>query len=132
MKLKIKEICREKGITQKELAAIMGVSEVGLSQSVNGNPTVSTLEKIATALNVSITDLFEQSDNDRSFCSKCGSREFELIDKKENSNSLIIMQCANCKSIIGMQIDDNPNESDSVMIKMGKYYGGAFEVVKFS
>lgn len=63
MKLRILEICKQAGITQKELAERIGLSAVGLSKAINGNPTKETLEKIASALNVRITELFEEPTN---------------------------------------------------------------------
>lgn len=36
---------------------------MGLSKAINGNPTKDTLEKIASALNVKITELFEEPTN---------------------------------------------------------------------
>ena len=56
MELRIKEICKAKGITQKHLAALVGITPVGLAKSLSGNTTLSTLEKIA--LNVPIQELF--------------------------------------------------------------------------
>lgn len=56
---RILEICKARGITQKELAEIIGISRVGLSKALNGNTTIGTLEKVATALNVPISALFE-------------------------------------------------------------------------
>ena len=58
MRFRILELCKEAGINQTELADKIGLSRVGLSKAINGNPTVDTLERIATALNVPITDLF--------------------------------------------------------------------------
>ena len=63
MKFRILEICKQAGITQKELAERIGLSAVGLSKAINGNPTKETLEKIASALNVRITELFEEPTN---------------------------------------------------------------------
>ena len=63
MKLRILDICKQAGITQKELAERIGLSAVGLSKAINGNPTKDTLEKIANALNVRITELFEEPTN---------------------------------------------------------------------
>ena len=63
MKLRILDICNQVGITQKELAERIGLSAVGLSKAINGNPTKDTLEKIASALNVKITELFEEPTN---------------------------------------------------------------------
>ena len=60
---RILEICKERGITQKELAEIIGIARVGLSKALNGNTTIGTLEKVATALNVPIVSLFE-AEND--------------------------------------------------------------------
>ncbi|RHK58359.1 XRE family transcriptional regulator [Bacteroides ovatus] len=56
-------MCKEVGINQTELADKIGLSRVGLSKAINGNPTVDTLERIATALNVDITDLFKKNDS---------------------------------------------------------------------
>ena len=53
MKNRIKEVLREKGITQKEVAKIIGMSEVGLSKAIKGSATQETINKIAEALNVS-------------------------------------------------------------------------------
>ena len=39
MKLRILDICKQAGITQKELAERIGLSAVGLSKAINGNPT---------------------------------------------------------------------------------------------
>ncbi len=57
--MRIKELLKEKGLTQQELADMVGVSY----QSMRANPyapsvTTSTLEKISTALNVPMWQLF--------------------------------------------------------------------------
>lgn len=57
-RFRILELCKEAGINQTELAEKIGLSRVGLSKAINGNPTVDTLERIATALNVPIMELF--------------------------------------------------------------------------
>jgi transcriptional regulator with XRE-family HTH domain len=72
MKLRIIEICKEKAITQKELAKRVGITAVGLSKAINGNPTKDTLEKIASELNVSIVDLFDRPATDTINCPHCG------------------------------------------------------------
>ena len=59
MNLRVKEICKEKGITIGEVAERMNMQRESLSRAINGNPTLDTLEKIATALNVPVTELFE-------------------------------------------------------------------------
>lgn len=71
MELKIKEILKSKGMTSAQLAERLGITKGALSNSINKNPTLSTLEKIADALDVSIIDLFE---NKRASvnCPHCG------------------------------------------------------------
>ena len=51
-------------MTQTELAEKIGLSRVGLSKAVNGNPTVGTLERVANALDVPITELFDAKTDD--------------------------------------------------------------------
>lgn len=58
MDLRIKDICREQGIMLKDLAKQLGLTEVGLSKSINGNPTIGRLEEIANALGVPVIELF--------------------------------------------------------------------------
>lgn len=59
MELRIKEIIKEKGLTISSLAEKMDINRVNLSNMINGNPTLETLEKIANALDVPITELFQ-------------------------------------------------------------------------
>lgn len=77
-KLRIAEICKEKGLTQTALAEKMGISRVGLSKAINGNTTVQTLEKIAEALGVEVPELFAPKENDSFVCPNCGSK-FKLV-----------------------------------------------------
>ena len=61
MKLLIKEIAKEKGITLNEVAASAGIAQPSISRIANCvfKPKLDTLEKIAKALDVNIYDLFE-------------------------------------------------------------------------
>lgn len=59
--MRIKDVCKEKGITVSQLAEKMGIKQESLSRAINGNPTLETLGKIANALEVDITDLFTPS-----------------------------------------------------------------------
>lgn len=61
MKLSVKEVCKEKGLTIQDLADKMEMKRESLSRAINGNPTLETLEKIASALEVDITELFGSS-----------------------------------------------------------------------
>ena len=77
MRYRIKEVCKEKGINMEGLAGILGISPNTLTRNINGNPTIETLEKIATALNVSVPELFEHPDTSIIKCPKCGT-ELEI------------------------------------------------------
>ncbi len=55
--MRIKELIKEKGYTQKEFAEKLGMTTVGLSQIIAGKPSYTTLEKIADALNVEVWEL---------------------------------------------------------------------------
>ena len=59
--LRITELCKKKGINQTELAEMIGLSRVGLAKAIGGNPTLGTLEKIASALDVEVWELFTES-----------------------------------------------------------------------
>jgi DNA-binding phage protein len=74
MELRVKDICKEKGILFKELAEKLNVSDIGLRASLKGNPTIGTLEKIAEALGVPFTELFERPKSDTASltCPNCG------------------------------------------------------------
>jgi transcriptional regulator with XRE-family HTH domain len=74
MKLRVKEILRDLEKNQKWLAEKVGVAEISLSRSINGNPSLETLEKIANALEVPISELFEKQGNNSVNCPNCGAR----------------------------------------------------------
>lgn len=84
MNYRIKELCRERGITLSELADKIEMKSANLSVSLSekGNPTITTLQKIATALNVPVSALFEEiQPNDNIIrCPNCGT-ELELKKK---------------------------------------------------
>lgn len=62
--LKIKEIAKAKGITITELAEKLGVTQVTLSRTINGNPTIQTLLKISEILDCDIRDLIAPTKED--------------------------------------------------------------------
>ena len=74
MKLRVKEICKAKGLLMGDLATTLGIARVNLTKTINGNPTKDTLERIAEALNVPISELFEQPATDTVVCPKCGTK----------------------------------------------------------
>ena len=58
MSLRVKELCKERNIQLKDLAEKLGITPVSLTQSLNGNPTLSRLTEIAKILDVEVADLF--------------------------------------------------------------------------
>lgn len=88
--MRIKEILKEKGITSKELATKLGVTSGAISQyiSENGNPNLKTLERIATALNVPIQELFNPP--------------------TENKISII---CPHCKGVVNVSLSVHGEQS---------------------
>ena len=68
--LRVKEICKDKGITLADLASRMGVSASALSQSLK-KPSFDTLEKLAARLEVEVAELFESSRSHLN-CPHCG------------------------------------------------------------
>lgn len=74
MDFRIKEICKERGILFKDLAAKLGITDVGLRQSLQGNPTIGTLEKIANALDVEVAELFVPTKESVISCPHCGKK----------------------------------------------------------
>ena len=61
--LRLSEVLREKGVTGKDLASKVGVSETTISQHVGGTqyPRPELLLKIAKALDVDVRDLFHST-----------------------------------------------------------------------
>ena len=77
MILRIKEVIKERGMTITELADKMGINRVNLSNMINGNPTVETLNKISNAIGCDISELFERPNSDTTTvltCPKCGTK----------------------------------------------------------
>ncbi len=60
----IKRIRKAKSLSQKEVITVAGLDAAQYSRIENGktDPTVTTLEKIAKALGVSLSDLFASTD----------------------------------------------------------------------
>lgn len=84
MQVRIKDIMIEKGVTSVSLADMIGVSKVTVSNLINNKtmPSVETLDKIATALDVPMWQLFaskeevqgESVDPNTITCPKCGTK----------------------------------------------------------
>lgn len=99
---RVKDLCKEKGITQKELAESMGMSYVQLNASLRGvdpkdkttktYPSIKTLIRIAEQLGIEVEDIFatdevvsrHQANVSNSIrCPYCGA-ELELSKNPNN------------------------------------------------
>ena len=91
MEYRIKEIAQTKGVSIKQLAELCGLSTPSLYNIANGKlaPKVSTLESIADALGVPITDLFKVKQNN------------PYTDK----DGRFIITCPSCGQMIGLNVD---------------------------
>ncbi len=58
---RIKEIRKQKGLTQKQLGDLCGMADSAIRRYENGkaNPKIETLQKIATALKCDLSDLMD-------------------------------------------------------------------------
>lgn len=65
MELIIREVLEKKDTKVSSLAEMVGITRANMSNIVNGKstPSLDTLERIANALNVDITDLFKKNDS---------------------------------------------------------------------
>lgn len=62
--LRIKEILKQQNKNMQDLADMIGINRVNLSNSLNGNPTLDRLKQVADCLNVDIKDLFKETKKD--------------------------------------------------------------------
>lgn len=61
--LRIREIMLEKGVSVNEMSEKLGITRQSFYSIVNGNPTMSTLIKIAEILGVTVKKLFRDENN---------------------------------------------------------------------
>ena len=94
MELRIKDICKQKGLLQKELAEKVGVTDIALRASLKGNPTVGTLEKVANALNVEVWELFTESPGESEISGfiKAKGTIYEIKSRQDIENMLKSIQ----------------------------------------
>lgn len=79
MKLRVTELSKKQKLTLRDLANEMGIAYSTLTNILSkGNPTLETLSRMADALGVPITELFEKP---TLRCPVCGA-ELELRQKE--------------------------------------------------
>lgn len=84
MKLRIKEILKEKDMSQIELAQELGMTPVALSQRMNGHLSCTTefMEKVAQVLGVSFISLIEDDTSRVVSTFTSGEKHFEIREVK--------------------------------------------------
>ena len=81
LQLRIKELCKERGMTLNTLAERIGVTQPSISGLATGKlkPSLDTLKKLCDALDVEVGELFNPRNKDEIICPKCGSR-FKILE----------------------------------------------------
>jgi transcriptional regulator with XRE-family HTH domain len=87
----VRRLCKEQGKQMKDLASDMGIDPASLTRALNGNARLDTVQKIATALGVSMKSLFEPLDDVEGF--------IRIRDKvyQFNSRSELDILLSNCE-----------------------------------
>jgi len=90
----VKRLCKLRGITQKELASKIGISETSLNVSLkpDGNPSVKTIEKVATGLGVSVSQLLASPE------------ELELLTGQSQEERGKVLRCPHCGEEIELYV----------------------------
>ena len=78
----VKRICKEQNKQMKDLAADMGIDPASLTRALNGNARLDTIQKIATALGVSMKSLFEPLDDVEGFI-RIGDKIYQFNSRFE-------------------------------------------------
>ena len=78
----VRRICKEQGKQMKDLAADMGIDPASLTRALNGNARLDTIQKIATALGVSMKSLFEPLDDVEGFI-RIGDKIYQFNSRFE-------------------------------------------------
>ena len=83
----VRRICKEQKIQLKELAAKMGMDPAALTLALGGNARRDTMQKMATALGVSMKSLFEPLDDVEGYI-RIGEQVYQFNSRTELNNIL--------------------------------------------
>ena len=85
--LRLKELCKLRGMTQAQLAEKIGIQPVSFSQAVARNKfSMDRLAEIADILGVEIPDLFSKPKDGIVTCPHCGNEiKIELVKPDKNN-----------------------------------------------
>lgn len=82
----IKSVAKAHGYTMVQVAERMGISKGGLSQSINGNPTITSLRAVAKAIGCEVGDFFKD-------------------EMTQTESSAPILRCPHCGKDIRISIE---------------------------
>ena len=74
MVLRIKDVSKSKGVSITRLAELVGITQPNMSNIANGktSPSLELFERIASALEVEVTELFAAPKEGAIACPHCG------------------------------------------------------------
>ena len=81
--INIDSILRDKGLSKTDVAKRMNLSRESLYRILSGNPTLDNLNKLANALDVPISYLFDEAKGNFFQCPYCGKDIEVSLTKKE-------------------------------------------------
>ena len=84
----VKRLCKEQKKQLKDLASEMGVDPASLNRAMYGNARLDTIEKMATALGVSIKSLFDPIDDTVEGYIKIKGKVYQFNNRSELNNLL--------------------------------------------
>lgn len=91
-KIRIKEICKEKGITLEQLAGKLGILRTSLAQAMSRNSfSVEKLTEIAEALDVPVWQLFASPE--------------EVVQSISQNSSASTLVCPHCGKPLHIKVE---------------------------
>ena len=87
----IKRNIKKYGLTSVEIANRLSITKQTLSQTINGNPTLSSLCDIAKVMGISVSELLNDDEStaahpDGCVCPVCGAHLRLVADETDASN----------------------------------------------
>ncbi|MDR1937994.1 MAG: helix-turn-helix domain-containing protein [Tannerellaceae bacterium] len=70
----IDKLSKERRLSKTDIAKRMGLSRESLYRILSGNPTLENIQKLADAIGISVSELFEEKDNSAIYCPNCGAK----------------------------------------------------------